>query len=219
MTRKNLFIIIFLVLSLLGALLGGAQPAAAQTSPAGDADLPLCLPDVYLAAPADCLALGPSTYLTELARKGIDYPFRPLPAYRPDLALGYADINYLKVGETALPLYASLEDAMAGSAVQSLGSGLKYLAVGSRVDNDNGTFYPTTSGLWVAARDTDAACCIRSGRIWGMAFAANPGSSFGWIVDQAELRQAPGYVAPKLSTTLLRETVVQIYDKVNADAT
>lgn len=219
MTRKNLLLTILLALSLLSALFGGARPAAAQTAPADDADLPLCLPDSYPTTPADCLALGPSPYLTELARKGIDYPFRPLPAYRPDPAMGYSDINYLKVGETALPLYASLEDAMSGSAVQSLGSGLKYLAVGGRVDNDGGAFYPTTSGLWVAARDTEAACCIRSGRIWGLVFASNPASSFGWIVDQAELHAAPGYAAPKLPTSLYRETVVQIYDKVSADGT
>jgi len=117
-------------------------------------------------------------------------------------------------------MYATLEDAISGSPVQSLGAGLmKYLAITQRVDRAEGIFYGLTSGLWVRAADIDASCCIRSGRFQGLLFADNPPNSFGWIVDQAVPRTAPGYLAPEKKMTLYRETVVQIFDVQTADNT
>ncbi|NPV57382.1 MAG: hypothetical protein HPY76_12025, partial [Anaerolineae bacterium] len=49
----------------------GEEPYAGQT---------LCAPDVYLVDPGDCLPLGPSQLLTDMARKGISIPPKPLPA-------------------------------------------------------------------------------------------------------------------------------------------
>jgi lipoprotein-anchoring transpeptidase ErfK/SrfK len=185
-----------------------------------EADLPLCLPGVYRTDPGDCLPLGPSTFITELAQRGISYPIRPLPAQKPDPALQYAPDAYLSVTSGAISMYATLEDAISGSPVQSLGAGLmKYLAIIQRVDRAEGIFYGLTSGLWVRAADIDASCCIRSGRFQGLLFADNPPNSFGWIVDQAVPRTAPGYLAPEKKMTLYRETVVQIFDVQTADNT
>jgi len=185
-----------------------------------EADLPLCLPGVYRTDPGDCLPLGPSTFITELAQRGISYPIRPLPAQKPDPALQYAPDAYLSVTSGAISMYATLEDAISGSPVQSLGAGLmKYLAITQRVDRAEGIFYGLTSGLWVRAADIDASCCIRSGRFQGLLFADNPPNSFGWIVDQAVPRTAPGYLAPEKKMTLYRETVVQIFDVQTADNT
>jgi len=96
---------------------------------------------------------------------------------------------------------------------------MKYLAITQRVDRAEGIFYGLTSGLWVRAADIDASCCIRSGRFQGLLFADNPPNSFGWIVDQAVPRTAPGYLAPEKKMTLYRETVVQIFDVQTADNT
>lgn len=204
-------------------MLAGFPVIPAQASaPLADAesDLPLCLPGVYRTDPGDCLPLGPSTFITELAQRGISYPIRPLPAQKPDPALQYAPDAYLSVTSGAISMYATLEDAISGSPVQSLGAGLmKYLAIIQRVDRAEGIFYGLTSGLWVRAADIDASCCIRSGRFQGLLFADNPPNSFGWIVDQAVPRTAPGYLAPEKKMTLYRETVVQIFDVQTADNT
>jgi len=204
-------------------MLAGFPVIPAQASaPLADAesDLPLCLPGVYRTDPGDCLPLGPSTFITELAQRGISYPIRPLPAQKPDPALQYAPDAYLSVTSGAISMYATLEDAISGSPVQSLGAGLmKYLAITQRVDRAEGIFYGLTSGLWVRAADIDASCCIRSGRFQGLLFADNPPNSFGWIVDQAVPRTAPGYLAPEKKMTLYRETVVQIFDVQTADNT
>src|SRR5690242_16733796 len=47
----------------------------------------VCEPGVYLSESADCLPLGPSSYLTDLARLGMSIPPRPLPASKPDPGL------------------------------------------------------------------------------------------------------------------------------------
>lgn len=215
----NRLLTILLVLPMLAGLPVFPVQAAAPLADA-EADLPLCLPGVYRTDPGDCLPLGPSTFITELAQRGISYPIRPLPAQKPDPALQYAPDAYLSVTSGAISMYATLEDAISGSPVQSLGAGLmKYLAIIQRVDRAEGIFYGLTSGLWVRAADIDASCCIRSGRFQGLLFADNPPNSFGWIVDQAVPRTAPGYLAPEKKMTLYRETVVQIFDVQTADNT
>ncbi len=215
----NRLLTILLVLPMLAGLPFFSVQAAAPLADA-EADLPLCLPGVYRTDPGDCLPLGPSTFITELAQRGISYPIRPLPAQKPDPALQYAPDAYLSVTSGAISMYATLEDAISGSPVQSLGAGLmKYLAITQRVDRAEGIFYGLTSGLWVRAADIDASCCIRSGRFQGLLFADNPPNSFGWIVDQAVPRTAPGYLAPEKKMTLYRETVVQIFDVQTADNT
>ncbi|HNS63388.1 MAG TPA: L,D-transpeptidase [Anaerolineaceae bacterium] len=210
------------ILLVLPMLAGFPVIPAQASAPLADAesDLPLCLPGVYRTDPGDCLPLGPSTFITELAQRGISYPIRPLPAQKPDPALQYAPDAYLSVTSGAISMYATLYDAISGSPVQSLGAGLmKYLAITQRVDRAEGIFYGLTSGLWVRAADIDASCCIRSGRFQGLLFADNPPNSFGWIVDQAVPRTAPGYLAPEKKMTLYRETVVQIFDVQTADNT
>ena len=210
------------ILLVLPMLAGFPVIPAQASAPLADAesDLPLCLPGVYRTDPGDCLPLGPSTFITELAQRGISYPIRPLPAQKPDPALQYAPDAYLSVTSCTISMYATLEDAISGSPVQSLGAGLmKYLAIIQRVDRAEGIFYGLTSGLWVRAADIDASCCIRSGRFQGLLFADKPPNSFGWIVDQAVPRTAPGYLAPEKKMTLYRETVVQIFDVQTADNT
>ena len=215
----NRLLTILLVLPMLAGFPVIPAQASAPLADA-EADLPLCLPGVYRTDPGDCLPLGPSTFITELAQRGISYPIRPLPAQKPDPALQYAPDAYLSVTSGAISMYATLEDAISGSPVQSLGAGLmKYLAITQRVDRAEGIFYGLTSGLWVRAADIDASCCIRSGRFQGLLFADNPPNSFGWIVDQAVPRTAPGYLAPEKKMTLYRETVVQIFDVQTADNT
>ena len=78
-----------LIANLLLSVFPGAT-ATAQDTPSGqepESGAVVCPPDVYLAAPGDCLPLGPSTYITEMATLGLTFPQRTLPASRPDPAL------------------------------------------------------------------------------------------------------------------------------------
>ncbi len=188
----------------------GAEPFA------GD---PLCLPGIYPQSPADCLALGPSNFLSSMAARGIPIPFQPLPVYSPDANLIYSELPYIKVGDNAFPLYASLDAAIARNPASMMEAGMKYLAILDREDSDNGIYYQLANGYWVEAGEAYTECCIRSGRFQGLFFYQNPANSFGWIVDEATVLVAPGYNSLPTGQTLYRETVVQIYDTTEANGT
>ncbi len=213
-TIKNILVLVATIL--LSGLLFETVQAADQESYYGD---PLCLPGVYGYNQSDCLVMGPSELLTTMDEKGISVPFQPLPSYTPDASYTLAPVPYLVVGENAFPVYASLEDAIAGNVSRYLEAGFKYLAVAERLDREDGIFYRLMNGLYINAGEANTECCVRSGRFQGLMFYQNPKNSFGWILDQTEVVKAPGYSAATTGRILYRENVVQIYDKVNMDGT
>ena len=130
---KRGILVITTLLLLAGLLNKPAQASKLQVEI--NSDPPLCLPAAYPVEPVDCLPFGPSAYLTEMLRKGISYPFRSLPVQHPDPALQYATDSFLSVTSGSISMYTSLEDAISGNPVQTLGPGLmKYLAISQRVE-------------------------------------------------------------------------------------
>jgi lipoprotein-anchoring transpeptidase ErfK/SrfK len=204
-----------------------ASPVAAKApveSPVREsyAGLPLCLPDAYLQDPGDCVPLGPSVYITNLAKNGVDYPFRPLAKVSPDPEYTRTPDAYITTAtKDAIPIYPTLADAQARNHSQYLpaGNGKKYFAFQGRVDTDSGIYYQTKSGYWIEAGEADAACCIYEGRFQGLIFKKTPHTPFGWIVEQARPRLAPNYQAKETGQVLERETVVQIYDVITTKDT
>ena len=176
---------------------------------------PLCLPGAYLENPVGCLPLGPSAYLTSLARIGITLPLRALPGIKPDPALSAMNEQYLSVRSNgSVPVYVSMDAAAAHSAGRTIGGGrgLKYLSVlGPAVSNDQGIFYQLRSGEWINAGDADVACCVRYGRFQGFLFHQTPRTSFGWVLSPIKTKTSPGYNSPDTGRELNREEVVQIY--------
>src|SRR5215208_4360389 len=87
-TMRNLFHLLIIGIFLL-ILMPGATSHAQGVSPDGEIEsgAVVCAPGVYLEPPGDCLPLGPSSYLTDLARKGLTFPERPLPVSKPDKEL------------------------------------------------------------------------------------------------------------------------------------
>ncbi len=123
---------IILVIILLGSFLGVTGPVKAQPVSSGEPEPPfgdvLCQPGVYQNFSTDCLALGPSVFLTDLARLGIAYPPRPLPAYHPGPEYDQVPVKFAKINvEPTEPvaIYSSLEDAASGSnPLRHLGGGI-----------------------------------------------------------------------------------------------
>ena len=223
MNQKNLFFIgrekfirtFFLILILL--IIGKPEISvlADSTSPQSPEPYngePICLPDAYLQTPQDCLPLGPSEYITDLAEKGTSYPFYPLTAYSPDASLNLLDYNIARINvfpPERAPIYSSLDSATGGgSPVSYLQSGeLLYVAYSQRADINGGQYVYTASGGWMRA---SPAVYLD---FQGLLFDDKPETSFGWIVERTQPKTAPDYFAADHAEFIEREDVVQIFDK------
>ena len=189
-----------------------AQNQAPPDEPASGAVV--CPPGVYLTPPDDCLPLGPSAYLTELAGMGIPYPVRPLPASTPDAALAKVPYLYFKVDEGGTPLYPSLDAAIAGEeAGRYLDPGFTYIAYVERVDTGRGVYYLTSSGGWMPGKGSR----VSYSDFQGLEFRSTPRYAFGWVLSQAPVKRAPGYGSPETGWELSRFNIVQIYNTQEAD--
>mgnify|MGYP000858747877 CR=1 FL=1 len=180
--------------------------------------MPLCLPDAYLQDPGNCLPLGPSAYLTDMARKGITNPPQPLPVIVPDPALQSMPSMYARINledNEQVPIYATLDDAVAkANPVRFLPIGhFRYLAYVDVQRVNNKPYIQLASGEWVRAAPSGYS------HFQGLIFLKTPSRSVGWIVETARPRQAPTYAAPETGQELRAETVVQIYDVQNQDKT
>lgn len=214
MLRVCLLTGLALVLLVSGGL--PPAPAAAQSQPAqtGEsyAGQPLCLPESYSQGTVECAEYGPAAFYRDLARKGIELPLSPLPALAVDPTYKRAPLDYLKVSEKAFPVYDSLDAAVAGKSWRKLPAGMKYLAISERVELNTIIYYHLTSGDWIEAGEAGAACCIADMRFAGQVFRHNPRNRFGWVVNTAVTRAAPGYAAAETGRHYSRETLLQIYD-------
>ncbi|RME90220.1 MAG: murein L,D-transpeptidase [Anaerolineae bacterium] len=189
-----------------------AQNASSQTEPAGGAVL--CPPGVYLEAPGDCVPLGPSAYLTDLARMGIPYPPRPLPAYKPDPALTEIPYHYFRLDPEPVPIYAGIpSDPNAGSG-QYFPPGFVYISYIDRVDTGRGIYYLTQSGGWIPGK---GARVSEISTFQGLLFHETPRHDFGWTFEDIPIKRAPGYNAPNTGKRLRPYTVIPIYATQNVD--
>jgi hypothetical protein len=210
----------WLVLTLLiGAVLGFSKSAQGANYQAEEpyTGTALCLPDAYLIAPGNCLPLGPSETLTALAQKGISYPPRPLPASRPARELTQNPVTLAKINiEDTEPayIYSTLEDAVsANNPVRSIapGYGLRYVSIINVVRVENKPFVQLKTGEWMRASPAGYSY------FQGLVFHKTPATAFGWMVDHAKAQSRPSWNAPEVGETLYRESVIQIYDVVQAE--
>lgn len=213
--RKPLLTLL-LVVGICGvwlALAPGSAQAAGEEPWQGES---VCLPDAYLQTDNECVVGGPAQVLTDLARKGMSYPLRPLPARKPPVELTISPVNIAKInlpGNEPANLYASLDDAVAGgSASRSIGAGdMRYVSYINVQEVNGNAYVQLKSGEWMRASPAGYP------RFQGLVFDRTPANSVGWMVDHARARSAPGYANPEVGDTLLRETAVQIYDVQPAD--
>jgi hypothetical protein len=216
------FITILACVGMVMGLLVDTRPAYAQKQASSGyepyAGQPLCQPDAYLYDPKDCVPMGPSQTITEMARQGIVYPFMPIQAGKPDVALNQTDLKFARVNvpppDTA-PLYSSYEDAVAGNnPTGKLKPGkLIYVSYTTRSDVGGAHYLYLRSGAWMRASPADYT------HFQGLVFKQNPLAQLGWIVEQGKPRTGPGYNAAELTDPIPLQSVVQIYDTQDKDGT
>ena len=181
---KFRFSLLAFLLAGVALLLFNPTPAAAQDSVPAEpySGQALCLPDVYLQAPTDCLALGPSQTLTDLARMGMSYPPRPLPASKPPAELAVSPVQVARINvdkDTPVNIYATLEDAVAGTNfTRQIAAGmLRYVSYIQTTEVNGKAFVMLRSGEWVRASPSGYP------NLQGLAFRQTPASGFGWTLE------------------------------------
>ncbi|MBI3738985.1 MAG: L,D-transpeptidase [Chloroflexi bacterium] len=190
------------------------QPVQAQDTnppPEPDSGAVVCQPGVYLTQPDDCLPLGPSIYLTDLARLGLTIPSTPLPAFKPDKSLTQLPYRYFHLDKDYVPVLAAPGDTAGG---QTFLPGFVYVSYVDRVDTGHGVYYLLQSGGWIPGKGA------RVGEIsafQGLQFSSTPRNSFGWTFEDIPVQIAPGYNQPVTGRRLYPFTVIQIYDTQNVD--
>jgi hypothetical protein len=197
------------------ALLVDARPVAAQKqTPPGFEPYdgqPLCQPDAYLYDPKDCVPMGPSQTITQMAQQGIVYPFLPIQADKPDISLNDTDLKFARVNvdfPESAPLFSSLADAEAGTNPTGRIQPGNYLYVSytNRADVGGAHYLFLRSGAWMRASPAEYT------HFQGLVFDQNPAARMGWIIEQVKPRSAPSFSAPELTDPLILQSVVQIYE-------
>ena len=168
----------------------------------------VCAPDAYLIESENCLPIGPSTYLTSLARLGLTLPPRPLPAYKPDPGLTSLPYRYFHMADDLPPkFYSSLADAQAKSDnALTYAPGFVYISYTGQ--DETGHFFLSQSGHWIRG---DGNRINEISSFQGLLFRETPRVAFGWTFEQIPVKSAPGYGAADTGKQLRPWTIVQIY--------
>ncbi|HMN14745.1 MAG TPA: L,D-transpeptidase family protein [Bellilinea sp.] len=214
--KTRILVLFFLVTALTAALLS-VKPVSAQTPPGSYQGKPLCLPDVYASDPVDCIFAGPAAQVTAQQAPGLTNPMRPLPAYHPDESLTIAPSNIAKINlddNMPAPLYATLDDAInQRNPVRYIPPAvMRYIEYSYFERYNNKDYLQVATGEWIRASR------ISYSKFMGWIFTETPKNNFGWVLDFAEVRSAPGYSAPKIGE-LAKLDSIQIYAMEPMDGT
>src|SRR5690349_3137892 len=144
---KKIFVAVSTLILFLSNHIVHAQEAPPVPEP--DSGGIVCEPGIYLSEAADCLPLGPSTYLTDLARLGMTIPPRPLPASKPDPSLTQLPYLYFHLDHDYVPIYSSPGEKGPGN--QQYPPGFVYVSYTERVDQ-GGIYYYTKDGGWIPGK-------------------------------------------------------------------
>jgi hypothetical protein len=202
---------IFLILTVSASSFANVSPAQGQNEEPEDGSV-VCIPGVYYEPQDDCLAAGPSAYLTDLANLGLTIPARPIPVRFPDPSLPNLSYRYFKLDEDTVPMLTG----PAGSANgQAFPPGFVYVSYVDRVDSGRGIYYLLQSGAWIAGQ---GARVSEISSFQGLEFSKTPRTPFGWPFEYIPVKKEPGYNTPETGEYLYPFIdIVQVYDTQNVE--
>lgn len=214
---KKIFVS-FIIGTLLFSLIPNSLVSAQDNSPPDEPEsgAVVCMPDVYFESPGDCLPVGPSTYLTEMARLGLDFPARRLPAFKPDPELTKLPYLYFRLEEDIVPILSGPDGDSIG---QSFAPGFVYVSYIDRVDTGHGIYYMLQSGGWIPGKGSRIG---EYSAFQGLQFKSTPHNAFAWplpfYTGSIPVYSSPGYNAPLTDRILYPYIdIVQVYDTATAD--
>jgi hypothetical protein len=206
--KRAIYVLLVLTLAL------GLIPMPARAAGLGDGAL--CLPLPYAIAQDDCLPYGSYGYMQHIAELGLSIPEQPLPENIPDINLANLPYAYARVTSKPGPVFASIQDAMAGKPVKRyIETGYDFISYIERQEIDGKKYYMIDVGEWM--RGGDLASGVAYTQFMGLQFSATPVRKFGWTLQSIQSYQAPSTNAPLGERTFVRWNVVQVYDIQEAE--
>jgi lipoprotein-anchoring transpeptidase ErfK/SrfK len=213
----RLFISLLIVLQAISA---DIRPAQAQSSVPDRHPAILCLPGIYMTDPQNCLPIGPSSYLTQMASVGMELPLLSIPYHPIDGSLWDLPFSYALLGDGPTPVYASLEDAISGkNSVRSIEPGrLRFVSYIDYSDTDNGRFFKLHDETWVRV---SSRVSIPHSYPGGIELDRTPNNAFGWVLPfnpTLETKRIPGYSPDNYTGHILNQyQIVPVYSKQVVD--
>ncbi|OGO65591.1 MAG: hypothetical protein A2030_02290 [Chloroflexi bacterium RBG_19FT_COMBO_50_10] len=192
----------------------GIQPVTTLINAADTRNATLCLPGIYMTDPQDCLPLGPSSYITQMASVGINFPLISIPYHPIDGSFAELPFSYAVLGDGPTPVYSSLEDAITGkNEIRSIeAGGLRYVSYVGYTETDNGRFFELRNNTWVRV---SSRVSIPHSYLGGIELTRIPDHPFGWILPFApslETKRTPGFnLEDYTGHTLNQYQLVQVY--------
>ena len=176
----------------------------------------VCLPEVYVTPPDDCLPTGPSVYLTDLAKLGLTIPARPMPAQKPDPGLTQLPYRYFNLERDYVPLLSEPAGTETGEAFLP---GFVYVSYLDRVDTGHGIYYMLENGKWIPGKGSRVG---EFSTFQGLEFESTPRTAFAWplpfYMDSIPVYSQPGYSSPLTDRILYPYVdIVQVYDTKTAN--
>ena len=210
---KRQYLIVILAVILIATI-----PSPVQAGGIEDEFLPLCPPGIFYDNTQDCIPLGPTAYLLDMAEKGITFPETPLPIQNPDPELSDVIHKYAYVTSRRAPIYLTLNDAIKSNKegiVRWTTPGFTYVSI-TQTEYSRGKYYHYTDVGWMSSADL----VITPVPVFqGVEFIKTPDHDFGWILSmfspggKAETKQTPGHEKEDYTGRYLdHQQMVQIYD-------
>lgn len=180
-----------------------------------DSGAVVCAPAVFHEAPGDCLPLGPSEFVTEMAKLGLTFPERSLSARKTDPTLTQLPYRYFRLDEDSVPILSGPAGSETGQAFLP---GFVYVSYIDRVES-NGVYYMLQNGGWIPGKGSRIG---EYSLFQGLQFTSTPPNSFAWplpfYTDRIPVHQAPGFNTPLADRVLYPYVnIVQVYATQSAD--
>jgi hypothetical protein len=183
------------------------------TAPVANTDDALCPPQLQLAHPEQCPALGPGAYAEQLAAARLPDPIPEVPLDHLTRPKEVVELTYARVTTPDAPLFASVEDALAGNVKKGIGRGFIFVSLVETVQQGDQVFFKIRSGDYMRAADVSV---VTPTGFQGKLFTANPAYPVGWIVSNVRPSPLPGAPSPRKGASLRRGTFIQIFATVKA---
>ena len=195
--ERTFFVLIILSMAVSICPLQISDVKAAQL-PENNTGAVLCSPSVYIQTPDDCVPLGPSQYLTELAQQGMQWPLQPLDVSHPDPALGDLSSSYFKVDKTGTTFYPSLDAAISkkGASGGLAPGDFFYVVYTERIDLKKGTYYYLPSGAYIPGDGSDSKKITAP--FLGVEVHSPPKNDFGFVWNPTDIRREPNEMSYNL---------------------